>query len=212
MCRAGRSGPADPVLAGPLFHSSKKKKKKFITGFDQCGFTAWQRKSSKYSNNAATVTPVLLQRTSDNRSSMVSSTGLGVLHCGAGMRSRLGCGSARTHNACSVTTCTPKSTRYTKYSPPIPLYYTIAYVYTCIYHMYIAYARFMRTACAHALAGPLKFSLLRAWCEPLMPDVVAPEAHQNGCLCGNGRLPRKIRYIYSTKCIEQCMQVIQAWE
>ena len=42
-----------PVLAGPLFHSSKKKKKRFLVGFDQC-FTAWQRKSSKYSNNAAT--------------------------------------------------------------------------------------------------------------------------------------------------------------
>ena len=101
-------------------------------GFDQCGFTAWQRKSSKYSNNEATVTPVLLQHASDNRLSVVSSTGLGVLHCGAGMRSRLGCGSASTRNTCSVTTCMPKSTRYTKYSPPILLYYTIAYVYTCI--------------------------------------------------------------------------------
>ena len=83
MCRAGGSGPADPVLAGTLFHSSKKKKKKFLVGFDQCSFSAWQRKSSKYSNNAATVTPVLLQYASDNRLSVVSSTGLGVLHCGA---------------------------------------------------------------------------------------------------------------------------------
>ena len=33
-------------------------------------------------------------------------------------------------------------------------------------------------------------------CKPLMPDIVAPEAHQNGCLGGNGRLPRTIRYIY----------------
>ena len=133
VCRASGSIPADPVLAGTLFHSSKKKKKKkFLVGFDQCGFTAWQRKSSKYSNNTATVTPVLLQRTSDNRSSVVLSTGLGVLHCSAGMRLRLGRGSAHTHNTCSVMTCTPKSTRYTKYSPPILLYYTIAYVYTCI--------------------------------------------------------------------------------
>ena len=118
----------------------KKKKKKKLVGFDQCSFTAWQRKSSKYSNNVATVTPVSLQRTGDNRLSMVSSTGLGVLHCGVGMRSRLGRGSACAHNTCSVTTCnckhgiefTPKSTRYTKYSPPILLYYIIAYVYTCI--------------------------------------------------------------------------------
>ena len=91
-------------------------------------------------------------------------------------------------------------------------------------------------------------------CEPLMPDVVAPEAHQNdrsylselsgptfdsirtnfmvggymqepkkpiklsklgsGCLRGDGLLPRTIRYvcIYSTNCIEQCMQAIQVWE
>ena len=84
--KPGASGTAGTVLAGPLFHSSKK----FLVGFDQCDFTARQRKSSKYSNNAATVTPVSLQRASDNRSSMVSSTGLGVLHCGADMRSRLG--------------------------------------------------------------------------------------------------------------------------
>ena len=89
--RASGSGPAGPVLAGPLFHS-REKKKKFLVGFDQCGFTAWRRKSSKYSNNVATVTPVSLQRACDNRSSVVSSIGLGVLHCGAGMRSRLGCG------------------------------------------------------------------------------------------------------------------------
>ena len=178
MCRASRSGPVDPVLAGTLFHSSKKKKK-FLVCFNQCGFTAWQRKSSKYSNNAVTVTPVLLQCASDNRPSVVSSTGLGVLHCSAGMKSRLGCGSARTHNTCSITTCMPKSTRYTKYSPPILLHYTIAYVYTCI-------------LCT-CLARPLKFSLLRAWCEPLMPDIVAPEAHQNGCLRGDGHLPRTIR-------------------
>ena len=38
------SGPAGPVLAGPLFRSNKKKK--FLLGFHQC-FTAWQRKSSK---------------------------------------------------------------------------------------------------------------------------------------------------------------------
>ena len=92
-CKAGASGTAGTVLAGPLFHSSKKKKrkKKFLVGFNQCS-TAWQRKSSKYSNKAATVTPVSLQRASDNRSSVVSSTDLGVLHCGAGMRSRLGRG------------------------------------------------------------------------------------------------------------------------
>ena len=101
MCRAGGSGPANPVLTGSLFHSSKNKNKKSLLGFDQCGFTAWQRKSSKYSNIMATVTPVLLQRTSDNRSSVVLSTGLGVLHCSAGMRSRLGRGSARTHNTCT---------------------------------------------------------------------------------------------------------------
>ena len=91
MCRAGGSGPADPVLARPLFQSSKKKKKKkFLVGFDQCGFMAWQRKSSKYSNNAATVTPVLLQRASDNRTSVVSSTGLGnpALQCGYEIETR----------------------------------------------------------------------------------------------------------------------------
>ena len=50
-------------------------------------------------------------------------------------------------------------------------------------------------------------------CKPLMPDIMAPEAHQNGCLHGDEHLPRTIRYIYTcTKCIEQCMQVIQAWE
>ena len=51
-------------------------------------------------------------------------------------------------------------------------------------------------------------------CKPLMPDILAPEAHQNGCLRGDGHLPRTIWYtrIYSTNCIEQCMQVIQAWE
>ena len=125
---SGRSGFGQTTFSV----KQKKKKKKFLVGFDQCGFMAWQRKSSKYSNNAATVTPVLLQRASDNRTSVVSSTGLGILHCSAGMRSRLGRGSARTHNTCSVTTCTPKSTRYTKYSPPILLYYTIAYVYTCV--------------------------------------------------------------------------------
>ena len=38
------SGPAGPVLAGPLFHLNKKKT--FLLGFHQC-FTAWQRKSSK---------------------------------------------------------------------------------------------------------------------------------------------------------------------
>ena len=53
ISRAGGSGLAGPVLARPLFHSSKKKKK-FLVGFDQCSFTAWQRKSSKYSNNAVT--------------------------------------------------------------------------------------------------------------------------------------------------------------
>ena len=42
------SGPAGPVLAGPLFHSNKKKK--FLLGFHQC-FTAWQRKSSKCSTD-----------------------------------------------------------------------------------------------------------------------------------------------------------------
>ena len=49
VCRAGGSGPADPVLTGSLFHSSKNKNKKSLLGFDQCGFTAWQRKSSKFS-------------------------------------------------------------------------------------------------------------------------------------------------------------------
>ena len=86
------AGPAEavrPIRFSPDHSFTQaKKKKEFLVGFDQCGFTAWQRKSSKYSN-AATVTPVLLQRASDNRSSVVLSTGLGVLHCGAGMRSRL---------------------------------------------------------------------------------------------------------------------------
>ena len=39
------SGPAGPVLAGPLFHSNK-----FLLGFHQC-FTAWQRKSLKCSTD-----------------------------------------------------------------------------------------------------------------------------------------------------------------
>ena len=43
------SGPAGPVLAGPVFHSSKKKSSLYI-GFHQC-FTAWQRKSSKCSTD-----------------------------------------------------------------------------------------------------------------------------------------------------------------
>ena len=42
------SGPAGPVLAGPVFHSSKKKFK-FPVGFHEC-FTAWQRQSSKCSS------------------------------------------------------------------------------------------------------------------------------------------------------------------
>ena len=42
------SGPAGPVLAGPLFHSNKKKK--FFLGFHQC-FMAWQRKSLKCSTD-----------------------------------------------------------------------------------------------------------------------------------------------------------------
>ena len=42
------SGPAGPVLAGPVSHSNKKKK--FLVGFHQC-FTAWQRKSSKCSTD-----------------------------------------------------------------------------------------------------------------------------------------------------------------
>ena len=140
MCRAGGSSPADPVLAGKLFHPrKKKKKKKFLVGFDQCGFTAWQRKSSKYSNNAARVTPVLLRCASDNRSSVVSSIGLGVLHCGVGMRSRLGRGSASAHNTCSIMTCsckhgiefTPKSTRYSY--QVFPTYTTVL----LLYHYYI---------------------------------------------------------------------------
>ena len=77
-----------PIFGGAYFHltpvrfwpdhfftqldSSKKTNK--LVGFDQCGFTTWQRKSSKYSNNAATVTQVSLQPASDNRSSVVSST------------------------------------------------------------------------------------------------------------------------------------------
>ena len=36
-------------------------------------------------------------------------------------------------------------------------------------------------------------------CKPLMPDIVAPEAHQNGCLRGDGHLPRTIQYIKSQK-------------
>ena len=43
-CMAVASGPAGPVLAGPLF------KKKFLVDFHQC-FTAWQRKSSKCSTD-----------------------------------------------------------------------------------------------------------------------------------------------------------------
>ena len=120
------TGLAEAVWAAwfwPDHFFTQAKKKKFLVGFNQCGFTAWQRKSSKYSNNVATVTPVSLQPASDNRSSVVSSTGLGVLHCGASMRLRLGRGFAHPHNTCSVTTCsckhgiefTTKSTRYTKY-------------------------------------------------------------------------------------------------
>ena len=46
--RSGRSGFDRTTF------SLKHKKKKFLVGFDHCSFTAWQRKSSKYSNNAAT--------------------------------------------------------------------------------------------------------------------------------------------------------------
>ena len=177
--RSGRSG------FGRTTFSLKQKKKKFLVGFDQCGFKAWQRKSSKYSNNSATVTAVLLQHASDNRSSVVLSTGLGVLHCSAGMRSRLGCGSARTYNTCSVTTCTSKSTRYTKYSPPILLYYTIAYVYTCTYSICTIHAH-----CAHALARPLKSSLLRAWCEPVWCQMLWRLKHiRTGVCVGMGACP-----------------------
>ena len=87
-------------------------------------------------------------------------------------------------------------------------------------------------------------------CEPVMPDVVTPEAHQNDCnyvsefsgpifdsICTNfmvGRYTEDLKsqqnsqnwpvcacvgmgacpgqYGIYTKCIEQCMQVIQAWE
>ena len=41
-----------------LDHFSLKQKIKFLVGFDQC-FTAWQRKSLKDSNNAATRYSVL---------------------------------------------------------------------------------------------------------------------------------------------------------
>ena len=48
-----RSRPAEavqPVRFWPdHFFTQAKKKKMFLVGFDQC-FTAWQRKSSKYSN------------------------------------------------------------------------------------------------------------------------------------------------------------------
>ena len=50
-CMAVASSPADPVLAGPLFHSNKKKT--FFVGFHQC-FPAWQRKYSKCSTHAFT--------------------------------------------------------------------------------------------------------------------------------------------------------------
>ena len=139
---AGLAEAVRPIWFWPDHFFTQAKKKKFLVGFDQCGFMAWQRKSSKYSDNTATVTPVLLQRASDNRSSVVSSTGLGVLQCGTGMRSRLGRGSAHAHNTCSVTTCTPKSTRYTKYSPPILLYYVY---YSISIYMYTAYAHFTCT-------------------------------------------------------------------
>ena len=69
ITRAGRSGPAGPVLAGPLFHSSQKN---ILVGFDQC-FTAWERESSKYGDNVATLYSVLA--TTDCQS-VVSSTGL----------------------------------------------------------------------------------------------------------------------------------------
>ena len=37
-------------------------------------------------------------------------------------------------------------------------------------------------------------------CKPLMPDIVADEVHQNGCLGGNGRLPRTIYQMYRAMC------------
>ena len=118
--RSGQSG-----FSRTTFSLKQKKQQKVSCRLRSVQLYGMGEKSLKYSNNAATVTPVLLQRASNNRLSVVSSTGLGVLHCGAGMRLRLGRGSVRMHNTCSVTTRTPKSTRYTKYSPPILLYYSI---------------------------------------------------------------------------------------
>ena len=206
--RSGRSG-----FGRTTFSLKQKKKKKFLVGFDQCGFTAWQRKSSKYSNNTMTVTPVLLQHASDNRSSVVSSTGLGVLHWGAGMRSRLGCGSACAYNTCSVTTCMPKSTRSTKHSPPILLYYVY---YSISIYMYTAYAHFARTV--HMLwpdhlniacSGPG----VNLWCQMLwwLKHIRTGVCVVKGACPGQYGIYIYI-YIYSTKCIEQCMQIIQAWE
>ena len=66
------SGPAEVVQSVRFwpnhFFARGKKKIKVLVGFDQ-NFTTWQRKSSKYSGN-------LLQCASDNRSSVVSPTGL----------------------------------------------------------------------------------------------------------------------------------------
>ena len=108
------------------------------------------------------------------------------------------------HNTCSVTTCTPKSTIYTKYSPSILLYYTIA----CIY-MYIAYAHFTRTV--HML-WPDHLNLacsrpgVNLWCQ-----ISWYLKHiRTGACVGMGTCPGQ--YGIYTKCIEQCMQVIQVWE
>ena len=93
---AGRSSLAGPVLAGPLFHSSKKWK--LPVCFDQY-FKPWQRKSSKCSYNTATRYSALV-------TTVVSSTGLESC---TGMRSRLERGFAT-----SVPKCTRLDLRMSK--------------------------------------------------------------------------------------------------
>ena len=91
--RAGPEEVVRPIWFWPdHFFTQVKKKKKVPCRLRSVQLYGMAEKVMKYSNNAATVTPVLLQRANDNRSSVVLSTGLGVLHCGVDMRSRLGRG------------------------------------------------------------------------------------------------------------------------
>ena len=94
--RSGRSGFGQTTFI-------TQAKKKFLIGFNQC-FMAWQRKSSKYSDNVATPYSAL----ATTNAPWYRSQAWRVLHCSAGRRSRQGRGSVHAHNTCSITTCSCK--------------------------------------------------------------------------------------------------------